>query len=244
VAKSDLLERPTKEQIALLPPFVGLSLKQIVVLRSPAQLEDAYRAIEREKFVGFDTESKPTFTKGVEVTGPHVIQFALRNRAFVVQLGRDPPVPFLRSVIESQEIVKVGFGLKSDRGPLFRRLGIKVGAVVELTRTLRALRYKQALGAKVAVAIVLGQCLQKSKKVTTSNWASPDLKPNQLLYAANDAYAALSVFRALGSPFAPTENPTINPQSSGHPPASLACLRLPAMSNVTRLYESNSDSAI
>jgi hypothetical protein len=87
MATSDLLERPTKEQIALLPPFAGLSLSQIVVLRTPAQLEDAYRAIESEKFVGFDTETKPTFTKGAEATGPHVVQFALRNRAFIVQLG-------------------------------------------------------------------------------------------------------------------------------------------------------------
>jgi ribonuclease D len=211
MAKSDLLERPTKEQIALLPPFVGLSLNQIVLLRSPAQFEDAYRAIEREKFVGFDTETKPTFTKGAEATGPHVVQFALQNQGLVVQLGRDPPLPFLRAVIESQEIVKVGFGLKADRGSLLRSLGVNVGATVELTETLHALRYKHALGAKAAVAIVLGQRLQKSKSVTTSNWASPTLKPNQLLYAANDAYAALCVFRALGSPYGSAESPTLNP---------------------------------
>jgi len=213
VSKSDLLERPTKEQIALLPPFIGLDLNQIVVLRSHTQLEDAYRAIEKEKFVGFDTESKPTFVKGAEATGPHVVQFALRERAFVVQLSEEPPLAFLRSVIESQSIVKVGFGLMSDREPLFRRLGIKLGAAVELTATLRALRYKHALGAKAAVAIVLGQRLQKSKSVTTSNWASSILKPNQLLYAANDAYAALCVFRALGSPYASAESPTPNPST-------------------------------
>src|SRR5580765_7649060 len=104
VSRSDLLERPTKEQIALLPPFIGLDLNQIVVLRSHTQLEDAYRAIEKEKFVGFDTESKPTFVKGAEATGPHVVQFALRERAFVVQLSEEPPLAFLRSVIESQSI--------------------------------------------------------------------------------------------------------------------------------------------
>jgi ribonuclease D len=194
-----LLERPTREQIANLPPFAGLALNQIVVLQSPARMEDAYRAIEGEGVVGFDTETKPTFTKGALATGPHVIQFALRNRAFIVQLGREPPLAFLKSVIESPAIVKVGFGLKSDRGSLFRALGLKVAATVDLAGPLRALRYKQALGAKAAVAIVLGQRLQKSKSVTTSNWASPTLKPNQLLYAANDAYAALCVFHALGS---------------------------------------------
>ena len=104
--------------------------------------------------------------------------------------------------------MKVGFGLKSDRGSLLRSLGISVGASVEMTEALRALRYKHALGVKAAVAIVLGQRLQKSRSATTSNWASPTLKPNQLLYAANDAYAALCVFLALASPDGPAGSPS------------------------------------
>jgi hypothetical protein len=215
VAKSDLLDRPTKEQVALLPPFTGLGLSQIVVLRSPAQIDDAYRAIEREGFVGFDTESKPTFAKGAQSTGPHVVQFALQDRAFIVQIGQELPLQFLSSVLESDAIVKVGFGLTSDRSALLQKLGVRLGATVELTRTLRGLHYKDALGAKAAVAIVLGQRLQKSRSVTTSNWSSPVLKPNQLLYAANDAYAALAVFRALGSPYTRSEAPTPSPSIEG-----------------------------
>jgi ribonuclease D len=210
---------------------VGLALNQIVVLRSNAELEDAYRAIEGEKFVGFDTESKPTFAKGAAATGPHVIQLALQNRAFVVQLSEEPPLAFLKSVIESPVIVKVGFGLMSDREPLFRRL-YRLGAAVELTATLRALRYKHALGAKAAVAIVLGQRLQKSKSVTTSNWGSSILKPSQLLYAANDAYAALCVFRALGSPYTSAASPTRN-HSIERPPSGKRRLP-PAAAHVKR----------
>lgn len=183
-------------------------MQQIEVLRTPAQFEDAWRCIDEERYVGFDTETKPTFAKGAEAVGPHVIQFALQDRAFIVQVGKEPPLPFLKSVIESRHVVKVGFGLSSDRESLQRSLGLRMGASVELTATLRMLRYKQALGAKAAVAIVLGQRLQKSKAVTTSNWAAPVLKPNQLLYAANDAYAALCVFRAMGSPYAATEGAT------------------------------------
>jgi hypothetical protein len=228
VANSDLLERPSKEQIARLPPFVGLALGQIVLLQTSAQFEGAYRAMEMERYIGFDTETKPTFTKGAEATGPHVIQFALRDRAFVVQIGKEPPLSFLKAVIESRSIVKVGFGLKSDRQSLHRSLGVTVGAAVEMTETLRTLGYKHALGAKAAVAIVLGQRLQKSKSVTTSNWALPTLRPNQILYAANDAYAALSVFHALGWPYAsadgPTPDPSIERTSSGElgPPPSAA----------------------
>jgi len=221
---SELRDRPTKDEVALLPLFEGLLLEQIVILRSPAQLNDAYRAIAREGFVGFDTESRPTFTKGSIRDGPHVIQFALRRRGFIVQVGTKPPLGFLKAVIESQTIVKVGFGLKSDRGPLHRNLGIKLGAAVELTKPLRTLRYKQALGVKAAVAVVLGRRLHKPKSVTTSNWSSPVLQPKQILYAANDAYAALAVFLAIGSPYtspaAPTPNPSIEGTASGlRPPA-------------------------
>jgi ribonuclease D len=37
----------------------------------------------------------------------------------------------------------------------------------------------------------------KSKSVTTSNWAMKELTERQLLYAANDAYAAIKVYHAL-----------------------------------------------
>jgi len=47
------------------------------------------------------------------------------------------------------------------------------------------------------VAVVLGQRLAKSKKITTSNWASPDLSAQQLQYAANDARASLTIYKAL-----------------------------------------------
>ncbi|MFI3185618.1 MAG: hypothetical protein QX198_06515, partial [Methylococcaceae bacterium] len=50
-----------------------------------------------------------------------------------------------------------------------------------------------------AVAIVLGQYLQKSKTLTTSNWAAKILSDHQQLYAANDAYASLCVYHELVS---------------------------------------------
>ena len=65
---------------------------------------------------------------------------------------------------------------------------------------LKALGFKEALSIKIAVAVVFGQRFQKSHSVTTSNWAARDLSPKQLLYAANDAYAALRIYEAMGSP--------------------------------------------
>lgn len=193
--------RPSKEQISQLPPFDGLTLDRIFVVRNQSQLEAASEAIHAERFVGFDTESKPTWSKDTPRTGPHVIQFALSDRAYIFQVQQGALADPLRAIIESESIVKIGFGLNSDRGPLLRNFGVRLKATVELSHALRSLRYKQKLGVKAAVAIVLGKSLPKPKSITTSNWALPKLSARQLEYAANDAFAALRVFSAIGSPY-------------------------------------------
>ena len=194
-------ERPTREQIAALPTFEPLPLERIVVVETGAQADAAMHAMRRACFVGFDTESKPTFTRDAVRDGPHVIQFATLEEAFIVQVNERTPIAFLREVLESESIVKVGFGLDSDRGPLEQKLDTRLRASVEVSQVLRSLGHKQALGAKAAVAVVLGRRLGKSKSVSTSNWGAARLSSSQLLYAANDAYAALKVFEAMGSPY-------------------------------------------
>lgn len=194
-------ERLTKEQIALLPPFNSLSLSRIHLLKTTVDFDSALREITREKFVGFDTETKPTFTKGGIHDGPHVVQVATIDHAFIVQIDNRPPIDFLKGVIESESIIKVGFGLKSDRVLLRRKLGIRLGASVDLAIVMRKLGYRQAVGVKAAVAIILERQLRKSKSMTTSNWARQNLSPNQLVYAADDALAALKVFYAMGMPY-------------------------------------------
>ena len=53
------------------------------------------------------------------------------------------------------------------------------------------------MGVRAAVGLVLKQRFAKSRHVTTSNWSQPQLNPQQMRYAANDAYAALKVLEAL-----------------------------------------------
>lgn len=211
-------QRPTKEEIAQLPLYEQLPLSRIHVVKSAGQIESAIRKIRKARFVGFDTETKPTFKKEVRPDGPHVIQFATLEDAFIVQVNKSAPMEFLRQVIESPEIVKVGFGLKSDRAPLRRKLGVTLTTTVELAQAVRKLGYRQAVGVKAAVAIVLQRKLPKQKALTTSNWALPKLDHRQLQYAANDAHAALVVFYALGMPSIQTEvrsNITLQRTSAG-----------------------------
>jgi ribonuclease D len=47
------------------------------------------------------------------------------------------------------------------------------------------------------VAVLFEKRFIKSKKAATSNWANELLTEAQLIYAANDAYAAFRVWQAL-----------------------------------------------
>jgi hypothetical protein len=97
--KSTLKSHPTKDEIVLLPAFEGLQLGQIVILESLDQFKDALALIQAAGVVGFDTESKPVFTKEGKSDGPHVVQIALNDRAYIVPIGTNPPIEFLTAVL-------------------------------------------------------------------------------------------------------------------------------------------------
>ena len=97
-------------------------------------------------------------------------------------------------MLESPAIVKVGFGLDDDVKRLSSKLGIDTLNVVDLANTLKN-GQRNPVGAKTAVARYFGKALQKSKKITTTNWSLPRLSEQQILYAADDAHVALRVYR-------------------------------------------------
>lgn len=179
-----------------LPDYAGITLADIVVVTSSEQAEQALFELMACEAIGFDSESKPTFLKGEESTGPHLIQLSTDTRAFLFPISAQTDTRVLKAILESPLVLKVGFGLGNDRSALKSRLDIALNNVLDLGEVLRGKSHKGTVGAKIAVAHFFGERLQKSKKVGTSNWASPRLSERQLLYAANDAYVALKVYHA------------------------------------------------
>lgn len=188
---------PTKADIALLEQFVGLTLEHIHVPTSSPEFASAAAEIKAAGIVGFDTESRPTFVTGDVSEGPHVVQFALHNKAYLFQLHQADGLPFLIELLQSEQLIKVGFGLKSDRRHIHAKLGVHFNAVVDLNTVFSMDGYHKEMGVRAAVGLVLKQRFAKSRHVTTSNWSQPQLTPQQMRYAANDAYAALKVLEAL-----------------------------------------------
>jgi RNA polymerase sigma factor for flagellar operon FliA len=177
-----------------LPPYHGISLANVRLVRSDEDAALALAALLAADVIGFDTESKPTFVKGEASTGPHLVQLATDTHVYHFQIGARPAVHVLKPVLESEEIVKVGFGLDDDVKRLSSKLGIDTLNVVDLANTLKN-GQRNPVGAKTAVARYFGKALQKSKKITTTNWSLPRLSQQQILYAADDAHVALRVYR-------------------------------------------------
>ena len=188
---------PSKEETALLPAFPALTLAQIHVPASPDEFAAAAAEILSAGAVGFDTEARPTFHVGQASDGPHIVQFALEDKAFIFQTHHEAARAALVTLLQAESLIKAGFGLKSDCSQIRAKLGAQLGGVLDLDQLFRKDGYSGDMGVRAAVGLVLGQRFHKSKKVTTSNWSLRELSAQQLLYAANDAYAAFKVFAAL-----------------------------------------------
>lgn len=189
---------PDKDAIALLPPFERLGLERIVLVSTAEQARAALACLVDAPAWGFDTESKPTFRVGEVSDGPHIVQLATSERAWVFQLHDPECRAITAQLLAHGASVKAGFGLGDDRKRIVSKLGVEPAGVLELNTVFHQRGYRKDMGVKGAVAVLFNQRFIKSKKAATSNWANTHLTEAQLVYAANDAYAAIRVFKALG----------------------------------------------
>lgn len=189
---------PDKEQIAFLEPFERLTLDQIELVSTAHQAARALEALDGVSALGFDTESKPTFAKNEASTGPHIVQLSTLNRAYIFQLEDAECRRAVGLLLQADTVIKAGFGLGDDRRRIIHKLGVDPQGVLDLNTVFRERGYRKDMGVRGAVAVIFNKRFIKSRKATTSNWANAHLQESQLVYAANDAYAALRVYLALG----------------------------------------------
>ncbi|HIE0668376.1 3'-5' exonuclease [Acinetobacter nosocomialis] len=184
-----------KASIQQLPPFKNLNHQNIVVIENIEQCKTIEEELKAAIFLGFDSESKPTFRVGEVSTGPHLIQLATEHKAYLFHVNSST-LKFLQPILSNQKQLKVGFGLKNDKH-IFHKKGIELESSIDLAKSFSHFGFKHQMGVQKAVALLFGQYLAKSKKIGTSNWAQKPLTSQQISYAAADAYAALLVFLEL-----------------------------------------------
>lgn len=189
---------PSKDDMAALEPLTRLGLADIAVISTRQQAEHAFQTLDTHAVLGFDTESKPTFVRDEVSEGPHVVQFSTLHKAYIFQLHDAGCREAVALLLVSERITKVGFGLAGDHVQIMRTLGVQPKNVLDLNAVFSKKGHIKELGVRGAVAVVFNRRFVKSRKATTSNWANRQLTESQIVYAANDAWAAIKVFHGLG----------------------------------------------
>lgn len=181
-----LLDTP-KIESAQLQPNYSIGDRKINIIKTVQELEDAIKLIISSPFIGFDSEQKPTFKKGEKSHGIALIQLATATNCYIIHAKQIKDIKPLISLLEDENIIKIGTGLKGDKQELYNQFKIRLKSTLDLEEILKKLSSKDGIGAKRAASIFLNKNLQKSKNMSRSNWENEELSSGQIKYASEDA---------------------------------------------------------
>jgi ribonuclease D len=181
----------SNEELRALPlsSFSG----EIIVVDDPATVPAAIKILKRYSLLGFDTETKPAFKKGV-INEVALLQLAAEDRAFIFRLNKIGLPPSLASLMANPRIVKVGAAIRDDIRLLQRLARFLPEGFIELQDLVKEYHISDS-GLRKMAAIVLGIQISKSQQV--SNWEREVLTEAQLIYAATDAWVCHEIYRNL-----------------------------------------------
>ncbi len=180
-----------KEEIKSLPlmKFSG----KIHLINTEAELLEAVKILQKEPFVGFDTETKPTFNKG-EYNQTALIQLATLNNAYIIRVKELGINNVLKNFMEDRDLLKVGISIRDDLKELKKTRPFKPGGFIDLNDIAAELGITQ-IGMRSLTGIFLKGRVSKSQQ--TSNWESQELTTGQLTYAATDAWICTKIYTML-----------------------------------------------
>jgi len=183
IKKSPFPAKISKESINRLP--LGKYEGKIVVINSEELVKPAVDELLKEDLLGFDTESRPSFTKGTYYP-PSLIQFAGSKAVYLFQINLlENKLESLRPILENARIAKAGIAIDDDVRKLKTIQEFDDQSFMELSKyTLKAGIHNTGL--RSLVAMFLGYRLSKGAQV--SNWSKENLDESQRIYAATDAW--------------------------------------------------------
>lgn len=166
----------------------------VSVVRTEKQRTKALREMEGETLLGFDTETRPVFKKGRKPGPPSLIQLATANCAYVFQIKLLPMCNGLCDLLAEESIIKTGVAVRDDIIGLQRLADFTPAGFIDLS-DISAKAKMHTHGLRNMAANLLG--FRISKSAQCSNWAKEKLTPQQVNYAATDAWVSRELYLAL-----------------------------------------------
>lgn len=166
---------------------------KIVLIQDQDKIKEAVEEINQHKVIGFDTETRPTFTKG-QFYHISLVQLAIPDKVFLFRINHSTFAKPLIDLMANKNILKVGVGLRDDVIGLQKLQDFEPGGFKELHDYVVDLGVRNT-GLRKLAAILLS--IRISKGQQTSNWENTKLSYNQLRYAATDAWVCLEMYNIL-----------------------------------------------
>ena len=183
--------RMSKDEINLCP--IRRWDGPVNVIRSADELAAAINKLHGHRLLGFDTETRPAYTKG-ESYLPSLVQLANEKEVFIFQLKHLGLARPLCDLLADPTVTKAGVSLKYDISELNKLARFKAAGFADLGDIAKKAGIKNH-GLRGLAAVLLG--FRIAKGAQTSNWAKDVLTPQQIQYAATDAWIGRKLHLAL-----------------------------------------------
>ena len=182
---------------------------EIVLVDAEDEVFDqAIRYLKRQKVLGFDTETRPTFSPDQHSTGTALLQLSGSGKAFLFRLKKCGLPRSLASILANPGIVKVGAATLDDVRGLQKITKFSPKGFVDLQNLVWEYGIRDKSVKKMA-AIILGVKISKAQQL--SNWEAEKLSESQQKYAATDAWVCREMYLKL---MASEKNP-LTPEQNG-----------------------------
>ena len=166
---------------------------EIVVVESPQALTEACAHLSKQVILGFDTETRPSFTAGV-TNKVALLQLYGGGKCFLIRLNRVQMSKQLLDILHNPKILKIGAAVKNDIVGLNALKHFTAGGFIDLQEIVGNYGINDKSLRKIS-GIVLGKKVSKAQRL--SNWEAKTLTPQQQLYAATDAWVCVEIYQHL-----------------------------------------------
>lgn len=185
---ANFLQRLAPEEINQLPARVYDGPVRLV--RSAREWNQARERLAGETVLGFDIESRPSFRKGSSY-GPALIQLATSSAVYLIQLLHFSFNSEMAGLLADPAIVKTGVAIREDMNSLAKLLPFEPAGLVDLGDVAKA-HDMPSRGLRTLAASIFGWRITKSMQC--SNWSARFLTPQQMTYAATDAWVGRMLY--------------------------------------------------
>ena len=174
--------------------FASFPGKIYVIDSVGAEFNRAIAYLRSQKIIGFDTETRPTFSPDQPRYGVALLQLSGPDKAFLFRINKMRMHRRLCNLLASDKIVKVGAAIHDDILGLQRKHDFKPSQFVDLQKIVWEWGIRDKSVKKMA-AIILGFRVSKTQQL--SNWEAESLSEAQCRYAATDAWVCREMYLKL-----------------------------------------------